>query len=716
MRAILSSVQICLLLCPVSGIGQATRLSPQSVEWRRHDMRHLPPAPDTTGPLSVFGEHTRFEFYSVRDGRVRRSVLLRINNARGSDDLGNFSLPESFNEGYDATAYFPAAYSGPPVPYIMEYKAIQFCVRRYSGGRWTEIPLTTRYESFTRIRGGGDIIKDQRQLFFIPALRVGDTLELYYEAVFVSSYGSNLFFLPGRSAKAVCDYEFRYRVERGQAGSQNSLPLYIPDSCIVTEIEKHPDYSVVTKTIRMTNLQRVNYPANSFAAGRLPHVFVDFNNHRLIRKSYPSAGGRKYEIDSMRPPNFQWMIRVDTHSVYKVYDKQHALITAFLRPFPKPVDDTSTYRFLKTISDTINEFRYLSDARLMNEERDLWEVRSGDHLLKRHVVDGQVKKVYEDLLNGSGVFYFDVNVLDNRFANQNERYRAHYAYENWLLAVPTAQSMMFLAPRRGGQRYFVNELPFYLENAPAMLTGRNFQNSRQRAEPVKFTRTPASTWRDNLRVESAVVKVNTGEGKAVFQIKETISGQFSTLLRPLYSGHMIDSSVSRHYFKRCVDKPMASQVALRCTAASPEFPYRHSYIASEELTLPSDSAIHIGGWFSFITGGTQLPEEPRYDYYFDFPFSDSYYYSLEFGQQVEIINREAFKKNLSNEMFQLQSDIVPAGPGKFLVHVKVNVIRRHIPVSESGRLMEFVNALDDLKSFVALVGKKGAGNLSHEAD
>src|SRR5688572_29121307 len=91
-----------LTACCASGQSWAFELE-APVTWPQHSPEELrgSKAIDTTTPLLILDDHTRFCFLRLNDRRLFRTVLVQVNNSSGQRAIGTFALPESFDPVYD---------------------------------------------------------------------------------------------------------------------------------------------------------------------------------------------------------------------------------------------------------------------------------------------------------------------------------------------------------------------------------------------------------------------------------------------------------------------------------------------------------------------------------------------------------------------------------------------------------------------------------------
>lgn len=649
--------------------------------------------------MVILRESTDFTFYTLSNQKVAKNVVLKINSEAGLKKLSKYSLPESFDIAFD-----PKFNNQNPIsiPFIAHYKVINFTARKMRQSRWSELKFDTKFQQIHWTMGSGEAANDEITYFIFQDLKVGDIVEFYYESEFGTTYGSNLFYFNSNLPKMDCEFTYGYKIEERFEDYDFILPANISDSIINTTVEQLPkDFKMIRKKIALKNLEPINYPQNAMVSKQFPYVFADFRFYTIVSGSYPDGGRRHIEYDNVRPKHFEWFMFPDTTNYFtKIYDKQFASIRQFLKKFPPVLNDSSKTAFVKAFCDTLNSFNYISSKDLFYNKSELYNVYSGEHLLKRRLVEHLVWKITIDILNENKIQYYLTNIQDNRLGEHNQKYRVNYSYENYIIALSANNTYLYFVPRKNGVSYFMNELPFYFEGSLAALTGRNFQISdkNQQLNYFKIIKTHKGTSSENSRIENTIVRINTDSSVAYLNIRESLSGQFSTILRHYYLNTYVDSTIHPGYFKKCTEKPKAQQVKIKLSSKITEYPFRHNFNCSEKINLDSKVSLNLKNWFSFVHP-ENCTEEPTHDYYFDFENTDAYNFVLNFSKPTEIENASDFKREMDNETFSLNSSISKQSDNSYLLKVEVKVKTRKLSKANGPSLVELSKALYDLNNF-----------------
>lgn len=696
-------VFLFLLLLSTFSFSQRESFLGRSVTWAE-DKLDIPSlnAEQNSADVLILHDYMHFYFYALNNERLERNIVFKVNTESGAQKLKKFTLPESFDAAFDAGMYKQGRSARIQTPFILEYKLLRIAARKFAEGKWVDLKLNYKYETVRRTYATGEFLNDEIMNLFFPDLKAGEILEIFYEASFNSDYGSNLFYFNSRFPKVHCKYDFTYKMQKWCADYEFICPVNIRDSLVKRSRTENDEYQFRTDEINMYNISAINYPTNCFEGKTLPHVFADFEFYRVAVNSYNNSIGKVYEIATIRPKNFEWLILKDTNNHYfKVYDHQFTNLRKFVSTLPRTGSDSLNRIFFKALCDTFNNFRYISANHLFYNESHLADIYSADHLLKRRLPEPVMYKVYKDIFEDNNIFYYIVNVQDRRYGEHETYRRVHSAYEVALLAIPVKDSYVYFMPRYDGIKYHMNELPFYLEGSLASLYPKNFQdNTKNKADQyLKFIKTHAGTCNENTRTENATVKIFTDSLKAHLTIKESLSGQFSTVLRHYYLGEYIDSTISPAYFKRCTQKPYALGPKHKLSSNISEFPFRYTFNCAERVALQKPGVIDLTDWFSFLVSKKLFPELPRHDYYFDFDYSDSYNFLLDFDKPVELLNAAEFGKKVSNEFFDLDCEIMKNSETNYLLKVRVGVKKRRLPAKNGQMLTDMITALDQVNAF-----------------
>lgn len=698
-----SQILTLFLLGVFCSFSQDSFFGEGPVNWETRKVYEIPAEAEkyASSDLVILDDLVEVFFRSETKEKLVRTIKYKINTFKGLEIVKHIRMPESFDEGFDKYFDKQGRSSRIKTPNLGEYNVKVFAARKYSRQRWSNVKVKDNYEALKRIKPTGEFAEENNIVFNLGNIAVGDVIEIYYELYFDTRYGSNIFYFNGAYPKLKCEYDFIFRAAKTFTEATYALPINIDQSNIYSSRVDYQDYFLITKKIQLSDLQANNYTLNSSVAEKLPHICFDFNYYRGM----VNYTDKRFSFTrSVKPKNYEWLIPVDTNcktQTNTLYDKHSLALRKFLINHSRAVNDSQSVVFLKSLCDTFNTFRYISPNQLYYNESHLHDMSSGDHLLKRRLVGQSLWKLYTDLFQENNMFYYLVNIQDKRFGTHQLKQRAHFAYEHNLIAVPIKDSFVYLMPRYNGLKYHLNELPYYYEGVQAALIPTNFQKSTKNkpSKGFKLTETPLSSFEHNLRQESAKIKIVLDSQLVRLTTKETLSGQFSTILRPLYLNECIDSAIAPHYFKKCIDKPNGVAKKIKPSSSMNYFPYRYVFDCTEKLNGADTNGLSLKAWFSFVLSKEIMPSVPNYDYYFDFVLTDTYTFDLDFGRPVVIKNKNDFEKNINNDYFSLLSDIKENGKNGFIMNVSFSIKKESIPKTQAHLLTEIIERLDNLNNF-----------------
>ena len=678
----------------------------KEIEWEhppvRYDSIAIPDQFKSNGVV-IIDEKVNFRFTEFSKKEIRKNVLLKITNEEGLKAFHSVSLPESFDIGENEELRQQGRQSKIKIPFIKTF-SVKYFIARIIKPNGKVIEAHPKYSS-TRIKwikptgqeitvDAGKYIEDIVNNYSFTELEVGDLVEYSYNAEYGPNYGSDIFYFSSTYPKVNVEYKFRYIALPQLKNFKFIMTSNISDSCVKVvpdENSSEKGIAFVNASVKLKNVQRVNYFIHSFCAKQLP--FVYFNMNYTIKL----INNKSYSIANL--PDYRWAntqgYRYDNRFHVKYFDD----VRKFVSKMPKFDSDTNNLKFLKAVSDTLNNFRYMGANYLYYNDPAFYNLYSSEHVLKRRITEINLTKLYESILTEKGIFFYITNILDNRLGEQNPLVRINTSYENIIISIPIKKSYTYLIPRYNGLKYFLGEMPFYYEGAIAAMFPSSYE---KKAKDVlgthfKFVRTPSGTENKNVRFEDVKINVETDSLKCNLEIKETLSGQFSTIIRSAYLNEVIDSTVNPVYFKKCINKPNSSHQKINLKTKSEEDPFKFVFDCHENILLKNKNEIDLTNWFSFVLNKFIIYEKPTHDFYFDFRFSDYYNYLFEFDRPVNISNIKDFNKELGDEYFEISSSLKPQ-ENSYLFSVIIKIKQKFIPKEEGDKLMEFVNKLEEINN------------------
>jgi hypothetical protein len=374
-------------------------------------------------------------------------------------------------------------------------------------------------------------------------------------------------------------------------------------------------------------------------------------------------------------------------------------VRKFLSNFPENKADTFGVLFLGQMMDTLNNLKYITPEAAYHESAVEYAPSFPDMFYKRELKEDKILKSLEDILAERKIFFYEGIIIDKRLSAVNPNERTHIKLENTILVVPHKNAFKYVIPRYNGVKYVLDEVPFYYEGTTcALLPCYNCEGNTVNNRMV-LANTPGSTYNDNTRSEVSVFKINTDSLSATASIRESLRGQFSTILRHFYSKESVDSTIEESYFKKCTEKPRASGVRIEPGTVSEKFPVSNQYHCTENIKIANKEIIDLHNWFSFTFKKEDYQELPTHDFYFDFQYTDVYHFMFELDKPAELINMEELTKNLNNDYFEVSSNLVKKDERNYLLNVSVKVKRNVIQKKDGQKLLDFVSLLNEINNF-----------------
>ncbi|MGZ3898966.1 MAG: hypothetical protein ACXVNQ_01470 [Bacteroidia bacterium] len=666
------------------------------VKWNHPAVKYKSvniPSEFLNSDVVIIDDKAEFNFNFSSTKILQKTTLLKILNEEGLKSSAVL-LPESFDIAENAELRQQGRLSKNKIPFIQSFNTDYFLARIIKpNGKIVDVEPKYTSSKIRWIKPTGEFADDYVNKYTFNGLEVGDLLEYTYTSRYKPNYGSDILYLSSKWPKMNIDYKFIYLALPQNKNFKFLFTSNIPDSCITFENEKNEDgFVLVNEQIKLKNLPRINYFIHANAVKQLP--FVYFNMNYSIRM----LNFKAYSIADI--PDFKWASAQAGGNFDAKYNiRRNTDIKKFLSYMPAFENDSSHVKFLKAVNDTLNSFKYYSSNYLFYNDPRLYGLFSTEHLLKRRITEYHMINIYESILNQKDIFHYVVKVQDNRLGELNPLVRIGLTYENILIAVPVKNSYIYVIPRYHGLKYFLNELPFYYEGTVAALFPSNYQpgGSESFGKQFKFVKTFQGSENDNVRTENCIVKMNFDSLKCRLEIKENLAGQFSTVLRPYYLNNPIDSTINAKYFRKCTDKPLSSVHKMNLKAGSEEYPFRFVFDCSENIALAKSNQADLSNWFSFFIDKSLIYEEPTHDFYFDFPFTDIYNFVFKASTPVNLAKISKQLNSIDNDYFQIDHTLRKQ-EDDYVFSLTVKVKKRVLPKSESKKLIEFVNELEEINN------------------
>lgn len=629
-------------------------------------------------------------------GFIKHRQAIKILNSDGLNYYKSISLPQNFDITHiNNPKYKQGRLSKITAPYIKSYKINYFACRILRKNTLTEIPVDVTTRKIFFIKHDGERIYDYEYIFNFNDLDVGDVIEYTYKLELRGSYDSDQFYVNDYYPKLKSNLLIDVIAPAQMINADIIFNHNIDSLSFSKKIIPENKVSHLIYNYNFKNLKAIKYSQNCIAGMTLPHVTADIYsvNRVYFNETINSA---KY----LYATKYSWFNIPDSLIVKeKIYNKSNATLRKFVNKFVDKTTDTSRTEVFSLITDTLNSYKMLSAEEMHYSKDAQYTISSSERLLKQQIPEEFVSDVYENILFEKNIFYYIANVQDRRFGFHSLSNRAHEDYELGFVAIPVRKSFKFFMPQFKGVTYYPDELPFYCEGTYCALFPHNTKAIKHFAgiQDLKFIKTPLSTYNENIRSENASFKVNRDSNYIMATIRESLNGQFSSILRHYYNKESIDSTVKVEYFKKCTDKPKSFNSKITLANQLKVFPFKATYNCSEKIVTSKDT-IDLSNWFSFLFTKENFKKSITHDYYLDFTFTDIYNYLFEFDKTSVVTNINDFSVNLKNDFFEINSSLIPQENNKYLLTVSTKAKQYVLPYTKVDVLTEYLNQLKKINS------------------
>ncbi len=641
---------------------------------------------------------------------MKRRIVIKILNKESLNHFKKVQLPENFDLTNAPNFNRIGRFKDRINPFIYSYEINYFAARIIKPNKKI-VDLSNNYttQKVYWIKNNGERVYDNVYNFSFENLEVGDILEYTYETGVKWNGVQDVIYPNSLYPKLIYDLDI-ITSSIIRADRQDTLLIYnsnINKQNYTTTKQIQNGYRAVGNSYHFDYLPGISYPQHNSAGTLLPNISI---NHGFYTPQVTRLNGSRHFYNNYRAPStynmtinapthyYKWMFSLDT-LYFPNYDSYHANMSKFLEKFTENKTDSFGLIFLSQLTDTLNNLKFVSAESMNYSGEAQYAIPSSEHLVKGRLVEEFILKNYSDLLARKNIFYYNGIIIDKRLSCINPHYRNHSNIEQTILVIPVKNSFKYYVPRYKGLKYFPDELPFYYEGtACALMPCYNCFGNNIHKQLI-FITTPNSLFTENIRTEAAACRVNLDSLTITNTYKEDLGGQFSTILRHLYNKEEIDSTIAENYFKKCTDKPLGYDKEIKPFSSSEVFPFTQSYHGTEKINIPVKTKIDLHNWFSFTFKKEDYSKVPSHNFYVDFQYTDAYHFLFQFNKSVEITNLEKLTKNINNTYFEVSSILAKQENNSYLLSVTVKVKQNIISQKDGDKLIEFVNALDEINNF-----------------
>lgn len=602
---------------------------------------------------------------------VTKELKVKILNEEGLKRFSSYLLPEEFDPTY--ISHFPEARKYTNV--LAELKPDFFGGTIYSkDGQEKEAIIEESTNIVEMVIASTNYYGNFEQPHFvIQNLSIGDELQLKYSyhvrfnMNFLELSSFRVFF---NSDIYKNDYHLKISHESDLETSFKYLNGGDPDTIY------NQDNLVIYEWFKKKLVDCIDEPG-SRPYLQLPYVIFSITPYELLYMFYDSFEERFIPFYSL----FSYVREAEhlniARSVHQgVNTRQFSQINKFVLDQTEGIsNDTLNYLKLLKVHNTIaDEFKFDPDIDYF-KKIDTRDPRMGDYISKRTLRDISRYDLYVYLILKMNLGYFTAYLCDNRVGRISNEYFAPMEDSDYLFAIMLQNNtIQYLYPKKSRFGYYLNEVPFYFENAFARLVSLNdYRNFKEPiAESLRQVKLPGSVISDNQRKTNIMVQINTDSLVANFKARVNLSGQYSTMTRGLYLYDEKDKTVNELYNTKLWEfnddvkfkKPKIEVV-------QKEFPFpaklTADYSSRKILEKNQDTLrIDMSRWFNHIIYSDFTATNRQLDFYPDFVGQDTYVYFLQFDHPVKLLE-SVETVNIKNNFSELTISATQSSPNSIKI-------------------------------------------------
>lgn len=616
-----------------------------------------------------------------------RKRLVRFENVEDIRRYGTISLPESLDPPSDERFTPWHLRTASPPSRWLNVRLDHFTARvRQADGEWVELPVeksTVRHEMRTLRTMESPWSFVMRPQGIMP----GDTVELHWKYMVPYDFNwpatsgwrqwewpdnwarltSWRVFFHGELPIARQTIEMRYNLLHGVVLSGTNYS---------TRFEQGNE---VRLTWERRDLPGCIREVNARPAQDLPHINVqlvpeDFRYWRVDRLG-GVARPQPYwlQVVRVREELAFWWVRV---SRKRVPDRQNQYFRDFVRRVGG--NDPSAVRRMQHIHDHIaTDFEYRHDkAWYLDQDRKL--PRYGNQVKEGYLRDISRYDLYAKLLGGLRLPYSTAYLLDKRIGAMTDLYLTPLWDNEFLFGVRDGERILWMHPKRSRHGLLAGELPFYWEGSGALLVDLELM-MEELPPPPRFIDLPVIDPSANVRGTEWVVHLKEEDESAAADVRVFLSGQFSTLCRPVYLGGKVDSTVHAGYGHRPWDGEGTELTGFHVDGPETAPPYRTRVEATvtmdkrlvkwDDGTVTVDLAdfLHHVVPEGFDADTRQLP------FHWDFRQQDRIRVEFLFQRPMRIADEAACDRSHTTAASRLERTCRMAGDRKLVVESRLSI-------------------------------------------
>lgn len=642
--------------------------------------------------IDVVGKKSNFITISIT-----KKVRIKINDLKGVERFSKISLPETFDPTYFAHFSKIRNYQYA----LSEVKILSFSANKITkSGVKLPINYKDKYRAIVMERGddqaGGYDLWD----YTTTEINVGDEIEIVYSYTvpfdinFYNFISFRIFFHKNIDIK-------EYTLELAHHPSLNinveEKNGASPDS--IYELENQYTYRWSRK-----NLKGCIDEVGGRAYTQLPFIvmaILPIDLYYKVPDSFKEKYIPTYAFFASRRENAHMTTKMSIDQGLRTADlgKLYSYIDSHSSKFP---DDENGYQSLKSIHTDITD-RFTYD----NDKESLFGIDNRKDRLGAFIDQGVVREInrysnYIAITRKLGLHYFTSYLCDVRTGELSGNFYTPMLHSDYLIAVVLKDyHLQYIYPKNSNFGYYINEIPFYFENAKSRLIQPldYLVVNRQIEEEAKEVRIFSSTENENIRRANVLVKVDLDKSSLAFQAKIDLTGQFSTITRGIYQKNVKNQYVNKIYNEKLwsFDKDIEVQ-SEKFVMKDNQFPFQANinaqYSGAHLMKKDGDDyTINMKNWFNHVIYENFQAKDRQLDFYADFKSKDSYVYYFQFSKDVQLTSVES-NVNIENEYGIYNFSVTQINPTTIKVSSFYEVNSTSIAASKTKMVEDIFTAIE----------------------
>jgi hypothetical protein len=599
---------------------------------------------------------------------VNRDVTYKINKAEGAAEVSQLILPEPFDRTF--ILHCPDIRRNAWMLRGVRVESFTSSIERDDGitvDARPEIQLGSE-RLYTSSLGEADFYE-----YHFDDLEEGDLLHISYTYSFpfrdnwIKLFSSRIFFHSAHP-KLVCDFTFSH-----PATLEVDTFLFRMDPPEFIQEGNDKIYSWHFEDLPGCLEEPGNRPYKE-----LPHFTFSLKPYELIYEHWDSFRQEFVPLWLMLSSDREKDIRpVVMDAAIDAKDKDNLTYNKIADNIIRQAgnDSTGINRMQYFQKWMVEDVRYDDALSYYDNQENYMIARPSGDLMGGTIRDFAIEQANATMILKLGLNFFTAYPCDKRSGEMSDRYFAPM-YNNDLMFTTILKNDVaaVLIPRSQYNQYYFEELPYYYEDIPVILIHTNDFGAYKVniSQSIRIMNTPSSRLSDNTRKMRSRVTFHPDLSTASFETSLSLSGQYSTLCRPVYFDRATDPTVNPDYFHKAWD--IHGEVALKEVhqeMIDDYFPFRANVSAQYTSTglVEKEGGIYtidLGGCLYHIGYEGSGTDHRFTDFYPDFTGTDHIAYQLVFEQDVHLLN-EIDNISLDNEYFTFSFSVAQPSPKELVI-------------------------------------------------